>query len=83
MQEVDTEGPGVYLLHENTFGFRFVWGAVAAYLPNISSKSDFILTCLVTGLLTFIVLDIIAMLIDRLLTHPLRKFIINKTKGTK
>ncbi|MDT7512436.1 acyltransferase [Bifidobacterium sp. H1HS10N] len=74
---------GVYLLHENTFGFRFVWGAVAAYLPNISSKSDFILTCLVTGLLTFIVLDIIAMLIDGLLTHPLRKFIVNKIKGTK
>ncbi|WP_390133733.1 acyltransferase family protein [Bifidobacterium apicola] len=69
---------GVYLLHENTFGFRFIWGAIASWLPIVSSKSGFILTYLVTGLLTFIVLDIIAMLIDRLLTHPLRKFIISK-----
>ena len=74
---------GVYLLHENTFGFRFIWGAIASWLPSISSKSGFILIYLVTGLLTFIVLDIIAMLIDRLLTHPLRKFIISKIEVIK
>ena len=69
---------GVYLLHENTFGFRFIWGTVASWLPNISSKTGFVLTYIVTGLLIFAVLDIIAMLIDRLLTHPLRNLVVNK-----
>ena len=70
---------GVYLLHENTFGFRFIWGVVASWLPDISGKTGFVLTFIVTGLLIFAVLDVIAMLIDRLLTHPLRRFILSKT----
>ena len=69
---------GVYLLHENTFGFRFIWGVVASWLPNISSKTGFVLTFIVTGLLIFAVLDVIAMLIDRWLIHPLRDCIISK-----
>ena len=71
---------GVYLLHENTFGFRFIWGTVASWLPNISSKTGFVLTYIVTGLLIFAVLDIIAMLVDRWLIHPLRDCIISKVR---
>ena len=71
---------GVYLLHENTFGFRFIWGVVASWLPNISSKTGFVLTFIVTGLLIFAVLDVIAMLIDRWLIYPLRNLIISKVE---
>ena len=71
---------GVYLLHENTFGFRFIWGTVASWLPSISSKTGFVLTCTVTGLLIFALLDIIAMLIDRWLVYPLRNLIIGKVE---
>lgn len=69
---------GVYLLHENMFGFRFIWGMVASWLPNISDKISLVLICVFTGLLTFAVLDVIAVFIDGLLTHPLRDLIINK-----
>ena len=71
---------GVYLPHENTFGFRFIWGIVASWLPNISSKTGFVLTYIVTGLLIFAFLDIIAMLIDRWLIYPLRNLIISKVE---
>ncbi|WP_445339612.1 acyltransferase family protein [Bifidobacterium sp. ESL0825] len=71
---------GVYLLHENTFGFRFIWGVVTSWLPNISSKTGFVLTFIVTGLLIFAVLDVIAMLIDRWLIYPLRNLIISKVE---
>ena len=71
---------GVYLLHENTFGFRFIWGVVASWLPNMSSKTGFVLTFIVTGLLIFAVLDVIAMLIDRWLIYPLRNLIISKVE---
>lgn len=71
---------GVYLLHENMLGFRFIWGVVASWLPNISGKISLILICISTGLLTFAILDALAVLIDRLLTYPLRDFIISKVQ---
>ena len=71
---------GVYLLHENTFGFRFIWGVVASWLPNISGKISLILIFVITGLLTFAVLDAIAMLVDRMLAYPLRNLVIGKVQ---
>lgn len=71
---------GVYLLHEDIFGFRFIWGEASTHLPPVSGLWGKLGIGLLTCAVTFIILDLVSALLDSLLVHPATQFILRKSK---
>ncbi|AKV55625.1 hypothetical protein BACT_1235 [Bifidobacterium actinocoloniiforme DSM 22766] len=64
---------GVYLLHENIFGFRILWTAVARFMPHPSGLIESAILLIIIVIAVFLLLDGMAFLLDSLLIHPCQK----------
>lgn len=63
---------GIYLLHENIFGFRILWEVISRSFPFRMSYSIDGLISLLVLLAVFCILSLIASVMDTLFVHPLQ-----------
>lgn len=73
---------GIYLIHENQFGFHIVWGLWERVWPAPTGAMK-IVALIVIVLVTFVVLGIVAWVVDTVLVHPLQKAIISRVNSRK
>lgn len=74
---------GVYLLHENLFGYKILWRSWELLLP-ISSQSPLaykITLYLAIVVITFGLLSILAWFLDSFIVHPIIKLVLKSTKA--
>jgi peptidoglycan/LPS O-acetylase OafA/YrhL len=69
---------GVYLIHENIFGFRILWEMASRIVPFQSSYFSFTVIFLIVLLLIFCILTFIAFGIDTVLVGPIRSYLTRK-----
>lgn len=69
---------GIYLIHENWFGFRIVWDCVSkmSYPPSLPILRPMAGVCIIV--IVFIVLSCISWLIDAIIVHPVEKVLLSR-----
>ena len=68
---------GIYLLHENIFGFRILWEYVSKFCYAPDSLLLRIVSAFFIVIIVFLVLSCIAKIIDTLFVHPLTDKILS------
>ena len=68
---------GIYLLHENIFGFRILWEYVSKFCYAPDSLLLRIVSAFFIVIIAFLVLSCIAKIIDTLFVHPLTDKILS------
>lgn len=63
---------GVYLIHENIFGFRIVWELVSRLAPTPSNIFIAALEFIFLIVITFCVLTVMSFCIDKFIVKPIR-----------
>ncbi len=69
---------GIYLIHENWFGFRIVWDYVSkmSYPPSAPILRPLVGICIIVAV--FIILSCISWLIDTIIVHPIEKTMLSQ-----
>lgn len=68
---------GVYLLHENQFGYKIVWGLWKHLVPVPVGMTKIIVFIMIV-FVTFIVMSACAWIIDTLIVHPVQNLLVSK-----